>query len=206
MNRALLALGALVLVAVIGIYVVVLRGGDGSPQTSPAPDPKFTQADPGKPSLPVQQRAASGSAAADPSAPAAREYVVDGVRVRDHRSGDHPPIDLAPPLHAPEGRRIPSELTSTIAQKLRAVVAECAASVPGDVRGEKPRAEGEILIAIKNRQATVTGGTIQMRDVNGASADAVKQCIEQKSIGVAAPSGDEPDVERYAITLSLRLP
>jgi hypothetical protein len=30
--------------------------------------------------------------------------------------------------------------------------------------------------------------------------------MEQKTVGVATPSGDEPDVQDYAITLSLRLP
>lgn len=206
MNRALLALGAVVLVALIGVYVL-LRGGDDGPPKPTTPGEKITQAGPGN-RAPAAPRSAPSAGATGESAgsSASREYVVDGVRIRDHRTGDHPQIDLAPPVHAPEGRRIPSELTSAIAQKLRGVVAECAAGVAADARGEKPRAEGEILIAIKNRQATVTGGTIQMRDVTGASVDAIKQCIEQKSIGVAAPSGDEPDIDRYAITLSLRLP
>jgi hypothetical protein len=46
----------------------------------------------------------------------------------------------------------------------------------------------------------------QVRDVAGGSTGPVKECMEQKTVGVATPSGDEPDVQGYAITLSLRLP
>ena len=61
-------------------------------------------------------------------------------------------------------------------------------------------------MSLKDHQATITGGTFQLRDVAAASQDPVKQCMEQKSVGVTAPSGDEPDVEGYAISLSFHFP
>ncbi|HEX2685698.1 MAG TPA: hypothetical protein VHN14_03730 [Kofleriaceae bacterium] len=137
---------------------------------------------------------------------AASESPSGNVRIRDHRSGEPALVDIPPPIHPPEGRKIPSHLTSDLAQRLRTITTECAASVPSDARGATPRLEGEVLIAIKNHQATITGATYQARDVAGEAQGSIKQCMEQKSVGVATPSGDEPDVEGYAITLSFRLP
>jgi hypothetical protein len=131
--------------------------------------------------------------------------MIGGVHVRDHRSGDHTPVDLPPAIHAPHGRKIPSQLTHDLTQRLRAVVNECAARIPAGARGARAGIDGEITIAIKDQQATVTAGTFQLRDI-AASDGSVKDCIEQKAVGVAVASGDEPDVENYGITLSLRLP
>jgi hypothetical protein len=212
MNRGYLALGAaVVLAAIIGLYVASRRGDDGEPQLASS-DPKIAQADPGKsssngtrpaPSVTVPPPGAGSTTVVN-------DYMIGDVHVRDHRTGDHAPLDVPPAIHAPGGRKVPSELVSDIAQKVRAVVAACAASLPiangPGGRGEKPRADGEIMIAIKNQLATVTSATIQLRDVEGATVESVKQCIEQKSIGIATASGDEPDLEGYAITTSFRLP
>jgi hypothetical protein len=216
MNRRYLVLGAaVVLAAVIGL-VVVLRRGDGASTkrdealAKPGPvDPKTSDTELGRPGIKVTQTPSSGHprpAELAGSGSAVSEYMIGGVHVRDHRSGDHAPLDLPPAIHPPEGRKISSRLTSDIAQKLRAVTTECAASVPSEARGATPRLDGEILIAIKNQQATVTSAVFQVRDVAGGSTGPVKECMEQKTVGVATPSGDEPDVQGYAITLSLRLP
>ncbi|HEU4731235.1 MAG TPA: hypothetical protein VFT22_25250, partial [Kofleriaceae bacterium] len=125
--------------------------------------------------------------------------------VRDHRAGDHPQLEIPPAIHPPHGRRIAPQLTQAVTQQVRTVVNECAASVPAETRGPKAKLDGQVMISIKDHQATVTRATFVLRDV--ASPDpAVKQCLEQKAIGLATPSGDEADVENYAITLSLRLP
>jgi hypothetical protein len=212
-KRGYLATGAAAVLAIgIGLYVLGSRvGASNDDVTSASRDPKIAQASPGKPTGSTVPR--TPSATDTPERPsdtspstATRDYMVGGVRIRDHRSGDHAPIDVPPAIHPPEGRKLPSELVNDVSQKVRAAVSECAASVPPDARGEKPRAEGEIVVAIKNHQAAITGATIQLRDVTGASVDAVKQCIEQKAIGAATPSGDEADVEGYSITLSIRLP
>jgi hypothetical protein len=136
----------------------------------------------------------------------AREYAVGGVRIRDHRRGSHPPVDVPPAVHPPQGRKIASQLTSDLAQKLRAVMAGCSTDVPAEARGATPRVEGEIKIAIKEKQATITSATFQPRDITGNAVDAIRQCLHGKAIGMTTPSGDEPDLESYAITLSLRVP
>lgn len=212
MNRGYLALGAgLMLAALIGLYVV-LRKEDGAGAKRYPAAPKLAgiaEIDRGKPGVtvtPTAPRENSRPAVPDGSGATVSEYTIGGVRVRDHRSGDHAPLDIPPAIHPPEGRKIPSQLTSDLAQRLRTVMTECAPTVPPQARGQASRIEGEILIAIKDHQATVTSATYQARDVVGEAQGSIKQCMEQKSVGVAAPSGDEPDVEGYAITLSLRLP
>jgi hypothetical protein len=214
MNRGYLALaGGLVLAAVIALYVLSRTGDDAAVERD-STGPKITEADPGKPgprlrplrpSEPAVPAVPDGAASGGRSGSPGRDYMIGGVHVRDHRSGEHPPVDLPPAIHPPHGRKIPSQLTYDVTQRLRGVVNECAASIPPGARGAKPGIDGEIMIAIKNQQATVTGAAFQLRDI-AASDAAVKDCVEQKAVGVAVASGDEPDVENYAITVSLRLP
>lgn len=211
MNRGYLALaGGLVLAAVIVLYVILRTADDGAVERTSS-GPKIAEADLGKsgsrlrPIAPSEPALPDGSALPVRSGSAARDYMIGGVRVRDHRSGDHPLVSMPPSIHPLHGRKIPSELTYALTQRLRGVVNECAANVPPEARGAKPGIDGEIMIAIKDQQATVTSATFQLRDV-AASEAPVKECVEQKAVGVAAPSGGEADVENYAITLSLRLP
>lgn len=209
MNRGYLALGAaVVLAAVIGLVVVLRRGDDASAKPASV-DQKPSGGEHDQPGINLPQTPSSGQprpAERAGSGSAVSDYMIGGVHVRDHRSGDHAPLDIPPAIHPPEGRKISSQLTADIAQKLRAMTTECAGSVPPEARGATPRLDGEILIAIKDQQATVTSATFQVRDVAGAAAGPVKQCMEQKTVGVATPSGNEPDVQGYAITLSLRVP
>lgn len=203
MKRGYLAIGAaLVLAAVLGLWA--LTRSDSEPRAAPEaprnPEPttRASRASTATPSPRLEGNPGSGTVV--------KEYTVGDVRVRDHRTGDHPEIDVPPAIHAPEGRRIPSTLTSDIAQKLRAAVAGCGAEVPADAHGERPRVDGTIAIAIKDHQATITSATFQVRDVASAVGDPVKRCFEQKSLGVATASGDEADIEGYQISMQLRIP
>ena len=87
---------------------------------------------------------------------------------------------------------------------MRAKVAECAAAIPQDARGDKPRVEGLVNIAIKDKQIVVTSATMQIRNVTGASLDATKQCIEAGAKTVTQPT-TEADLETYDITVSFAL-
>jgi len=207
MNRGSLALGlGLVAAAGIGLYVAT-RGNDRTEGGDAAVAPRNAEPLSGArlaPSLPADR---AGRVAPLPStAPSGTDYVVGDVRVRDHRTGTHEQLDVAPVIHAPTGPKIASTLSQAIAKNIRGVVADCAASVPSDARGAKPRFEGQVKIAIANQQATITSAAIRLRDVTGESVAAAQQCIEQKVIGISTPSGNEPDIEGYGITLSLRLP
>jgi hypothetical protein len=135
-----------------------------------------------------------------------REYAVGDVRVRDHRSGDHAPLDIPPNPHPAEGRQLPSILTHEIAQQVRDVMVQCVATLPRDARGQKPRLDGQISVAITANKLTVTKSTMQLRDVTGESVEPTKQCIEQKAIGLENPAPDQADLDNYSINISFAIP
>jgi len=199
--RALAIAAAVVAAAVIALCFA-LRADEPQARVDVA---RIAQADHGNavrdgahpPSVIAAPRAAPGSPVTD--------YMVGGVRVRDHRSGDRTPSTVPPVIHPPQSRKIPSQLTSVVAQRVRAVMTECALRLPREARGKQPRLDGTIEIAIKDRQATITSASVQLRDVNASAVAPVKQCIEEKSVGVATSAGEEADVAGYAIALSFRL-
>lgn len=204
---ALAIVAAVVLAGVVALWLGMKKDGTaGATPTagsgelvavSETPTPTV-RAEPGTtvtPSLPGETPAASDGT---------REYMVGDLKVRDHRKGNKPPIDIPPAIHPPDGRKIQSNLTSEIGQKFKVVVKDCAASLPPEARGSSPRLEGLIVIAIKAKQVTITKATVQLRDVVGASVDPIKQCIEQKALAVTH-TAEEPDLESYDINLSYSL-
>ncbi len=207
MSRGLLAVGALIIAGSVLALWLVMRTNDPAAPT-PAPtghDDPPTPTERSHPGVTVIQTPKLPEAPAAGSADNVTEYTVGGVAIRDHRSGEHAARDLPQNVHPPGGHKIDSHLTWEISQKVRAVTKDCAASVPKDARGSAPKVEGQIVIAIKDKQLAITGATMQVRDVTSAG-DTVKQCIEQKSVGLTNPAPDEPDVDNYSITLSLDLP
>jgi hypothetical protein len=217
MTRRHLVLGAGLVLAIVIVVIGISRSHDDVAQTGDMSGRRITEADSGNhrtgprsagapsasPALP--REGAQPAGAAGEGSATATDYQVGDVHVRDHRAGDHPKVDVPPAFHPREGRKIPAQLTYAISQGVQRVVNACAASIPDAAKLGAPHVDGEIKIAIKASQATVTSATYQLRDLGG-SLDAVKACMEQKSVGVATSSGDEPDVENYAITLSFRLP
>jgi hypothetical protein len=216
-RRVLLAIAAVAVLAAAVILYLKLRDTSGAaaepvastPTPTPVPTPvaplpsAVATRDPARPAAPIVTPGAErGTGSPDDTV---QEVTINGVRIRDHRKGDHPPVDLPPNIHAPDTRKISPVLTNDISQKLQAVMSECAANVPSEARGARPRLEGTISIAIKDHQAHVTQSTMQLRDVVGASVDPTKQCIEQKSLGITTPAGDETDVASYSISIAFAL-
>jgi hypothetical protein len=201
MNRATLALGAAIVVAaVIGLWVLLRT--DREPVTAPArpdlPDQRIADSQPGKArnrSVPVLRL--DGSAA--PGRP------TGALGARDHRAPEHAAAEPPPP-DPPAGRRINIQVTSDLSQVLRPALQECAASLASGAAGDLSRVDGQVVIAIKDHQATVTSASFQLHDFAEAAQADLKQCLVQRAIGVTAPAGDEPDVDSYPITVSLRWP
>src|SRR6202000_1486048 len=100
------------------------------------------------------------------------------------------PLEVPPAIHVPGGYKIPSQLTSELSKLVAAAVRECSAAVPSDARGERPRIEGQIVIAIKDGRATIISAALPARDVADAASAALRQCVEQRAIGAATPSGN----------------
>lgn len=131
-----------------------------------------------------------------------REYYVDGKLIRDHRPEGTPPIDLPPAIHPPDARKMQPQSTTVITKAVKLVMRECVDTIPKDERtGEKPKMEATIVVAVKNKTATVTKATVQLRDVRGSATDAAKSCIENKVLGVTE-GVDEADLESYDISTS----
>lgn len=209
MNRRallLVAAGAAVLAGSVAL-VVALRGRGDAPaaRAEPAP-PAGSQARPApagdRENAPVVTGAARADRSLDPDRPAPREVVVNGVRVRDYRTGDHPDLDLPPGVHRPSARRIRPKVTSAISDRVLATLLECKAGVPPEARGAKPRLEGQVVIAIQGGEARITSAAMQLRDVVGAALDPTRQCIEDGVIGKIAPAPDEDDLESYTISVT----
>ena len=135
-----------------------------------------------------------------------RDYVVGDIRVRDHREGDHKPLDIPPNVHPAEAPTIPSSLTHEIAQKVKAVMLDCTKSLPAAARGDKPRVEGQILINIKDHKVTITKSTMQLRNVTGESVEPTKQCIEQSSVGITNPAPEQSNMDSYSINVTFAIP
>lgn len=203
-------IGALVLAA--GVALVLLLGGgkdraSGAGTSSPSAGSNVVSSGTGggtAPSLGGATGSAPSFAVADGEHP--KDYVVGDIRVRDHRAGNNAPLDIPPNPHPAEGRAIQSTLTHEVAQKVKAVMMQCVADLPKDARGAKPRLEGQIKISIKSKKVTITSATMQLRDVEGAPADTIKQCVESKSVGIENPAGEEADLDDYGINITFAIP
>jgi len=135
--------------------------------------------------------------------------------VHDHRSPvpaaseppppppSEPPATIPPP--SPD-RAAATQITQVLSRRLPPALQECAANLQPSQHGARSRIQGEIQIAIKDHQATITSATFQLRDVNDAVQDEIKRCLVQHAVGVTAPAGDEADIDNRAISVSLRWP
>lgn len=205
-SSGLLVLGVTVALAAVVLLVWINAGDDKPAQATAQVEAQPTER-PAPPALAptggvTQTEAPRLPEPAAGSADGVREYVVGDRLVRDHRKGNKPPIDIPPAVHAPDGRKLDSTVTQEVGQKIKDVLKQCAADLPPEARGEKARLEGLAVVSIKNKQLTVTKATVQLRNVVGASVDAVKQCIESKSVGITTSAAEEADLETYDINLS----
>lgn len=135
------------------------------------------------------------------------ETIINGVRIRDHRKDRSTPITLPTTSPPPRGRRIAPELTGELTNRIMPILRECAlAHLSPQARGPKPRAEGQVLISIKDQQARITQTTVALSDVTGETIDQARKCIEDKTVGVTAPAANEADLESYPIQISYAIP
>jgi hypothetical protein len=200
--------------AALLLWMIMRSGDDGASanppsQPGPGPGPAASSRVPSRkdgddrPGIP--QVAAADQDRRGGDRPPATETVINGVRIRDHRKDRSQPVtlpDRPPPSHP---RRISPNVTAAVIDRMRPVVRECAANVPPEAKGVKPRAEGQVLISIKDHQVHVREAALEIGDVVGAAVEPTRQCIRERSLAVTAPGGDEEDVEDYPIHLSFGL-
>ena len=199
MRRGTLAAGAaIVAAAVIGLFILLRADSLPTPVLArpDPPDQRIADAGPGKarnrpvPVLRQDGAAAPGRTAGLPS-------------LRDHRAAEPAAVDSPP--DPPAGRKINVQVTSDLSQVLRSALQECAANLAPGTAGDLSRVDGQVVIAIKDHQASVTSASFQLHDFAEAAQADIQQCLVQRAVGVTAPA-DEPDIDSYPITVSLRWP
>jgi hypothetical protein len=156
------------------------------------------------PTLPADP---SGSAVAATGSSNVREYMVGDTKIRDHRSGSNVPRDIPVNPHPANARELPAELTHDISQQVKRAIYECAAQVAKEVKGDKPKVVGQLVVAVKDHKLSITNMALETRDINDdAAAATLKQCSQDKSANFTSVAKDQDDVTDYAIQLNFAIP
>ena len=176
-----------------------------APDSPGIKNPKTT--DPSRPSAGTVESVERGAHADGVTEPPTEYTLPDGRKVRDFRAPQNrKPLELPPSVHAPGGRKIPPQLTGLFADEIQKHLRECGTAVPSNARGAKPRLEGQIVIAIKQAQGSVTSAIFKLTDLTSESiAETTRQCVEQKALTVKVPATGEADLDSYSINLSFAL-
>lgn len=169
--------------------------------TSPTPAPPVATKDRKAPALaPAPKVSVTEEKLVMP--PVVKETIIDGNRHRDYRPEGSRPIDIPPAIHPPDARKMQPTSTAAISKGVRAALRECTQSIPATERSGRPKMDSLVVVAVKDKVATVTKTVVQLRDVSGPGADAAKACIEQKLVGQATPV-DEEDLASYDISAAV---
>jgi cytoskeletal protein RodZ len=198
-RRALLAVAGIVLVAAV-ILANQLRGRASPTADHTAATPTASSSsDPERPALPDQKQ--------PEGTPVVAETTVDGVRIRDHRTGgEAQPFQPRTPDRATRAQRLPPELVHQINGKLQVMLAACTGAIPTEARSPRSRVGGTIQVDIVAGVLQVTEANVQLLNVEGETAQTAKQCLEQKWIGQSTAATGTADTTRYPITISFALP
>jgi hypothetical protein len=207
MKATLIAIASLLVVGGVAL-VLMMSGNDTAPTATVKAKPITGSAGVGvtntatdRPSLPTPP---PGLAAGSDGV---KEYMVGDVKVRDHRSGSNLPRDIPPNPHPANARDLPAELTHAISQQVKNQIYACASAVPKEVKGEKPKVIGQLNVAIKDHKLSITGMSLETRDITDeAAATALKQCAQEKSAGFTSPAKDQDDIADYNIQLNFAIP
>lgn len=214
MKAALIALaGLLVVVGVAAVLLVSGTSEDAHPKPQVVAGSGFaaTAHTPGgsvaTPTLPTPSTPTESTPPPEEGSDVTKEYTVGGVKVRDHRAGEHQQMDLPPNMHPANGPSLPSELTHDISQQVKNKMIQCASSMPRDIRGDKPKVDGQLQVAIKDHVLSIHSIEVQVRDITDATAsDALRQCVQQQAASLTAVAKDQADVADYGIGITFAIP
>lgn len=208
-NRTIFAVMAAVAVAaIVGLWFAIKSDGDEVQPTVTPPKGSGSSAWVGT------QHGPAGGRPLDPSLPTPpgskppenpKAYSVNGAIIQDMRSGNHEPFTPSATPKPANARRLEPTLTKAVADRVRDVMHECVKLMPDGVRGAKPRLEGSINIAIKDKKVLINKADLIVNDITGDAAETTRQCIVGKSMAITHAAGDEADLESYDINLSFTL-
>ncbi|MEO8841367.1 MAG: hypothetical protein ABI591_32015 [Kofleriaceae bacterium] len=205
MKATLIAIASLLVVAGVAL-VLLMSSTDATPPTPRARSaagsagvavaPTTSTDRPSLPAPPPSLVATSGSG-----------YAIGDTKLRDHRSGSNAPRDIPPNPHPANARDLPSELTHAISQQVKNQIYACAAAVPKDAKGDKPKVIGQLNVAIKDHMLAITGMALETRDISDpAAATALTQCAQEKTAGFTSPAKDQADLADYNIQVNFAIP
>jgi hypothetical protein len=205
MKATLIAIASLVVVGGVALVLMMSSNETATPTTRAKPAASggavAVTNPPDQPSLPTPAPTLGSAAGSD------NVKGVGDVKFRDHRSGSNLPRDIPPNPHPANARDLPSELTHAISQQVKNQIYACAAAVPKEVKGEKPKVIGQLNVAIKDHKLSITGMSLETRDITDeATATALKQCAQEKSAGFTSPAKDQDDIADYNIQLNFAIP
>ena len=204
--KAAVWIGAVLALVAAGVAIWLGTRDSGDSPSAAVDKPKMVPITPGSA---VDHRTPPATVtpaiASDVGSDDATTYKVDTITIHDHRgSNAGSALDLPPGIHPPNMRQISPAAVANVSRGVRGVLAECQKLVPPIPPGPKPRMDGEIVISIKNGQATITKGLVQLRDTVG-DVEPAKQCLEQKVVGVTSDAAGEADLDAYSIHMSFAL-
>ena len=206
MKATLIAIASLVVVGGVALVLLMSSNETATPTTKAKPaigsgGVGVTNTRTDQPSLPAPTL---GNTTGSDNA---KGYLAGDVKLRDHRSGSNLPRDIPPNPHPANARDLPSELTHAISQQVKNQIYACAAAVPKEVKGEKPKVIGQLNVAIKDHKLSITGMSLETRDITDeATATALKQCAQEKSAAFTSPAKDQADIAAYNIQLDFAIP
>jgi len=201
MSRAILAIGAVVVIGV-GIALWIVVRSDPSPATSSAATHVVTE----KPeTTPAPAPALSEGSPKTPRMRNDGDVITHDHRTQARRSVDAeaPPPKQDPPAPAPD---VPSRLTFDVTRGVKKAVEECGSFVPASERTGPARMRGTITVNVKSGVATIQGADLAVTGATGTAADQARQCVAQKSMGLQTAAADQADLESYAIEVSFLIP
>jgi hypothetical protein len=208
--RNVLVIGGLFVVAVVvGLWLLLSKDDSTAAQASPTPRTPSGSASVHAPPPVGNVNVTSGVAPRPTPAPSGDNpatYAVGDTTVTDHRGGKQQPVTDNPNPTPVEGRALPSTLTHEIAKQVQNVMNDCVASLPKEARGDRPRLEGDIVVAIKNKKMSITQSSLGLRNVTGDAVEPTKRCIESKTIGLENSAPDQADLDTYPIHISFAIP
>jgi len=196
MSRAVLAIGAALVIGLGVVLWMLSRPGDSASASTPG-----TNADEAPAAASRTGRRHSATAPdTTPTTPT--------VITHDHRTGSNTPApDLVEPnTPVKRDRDLPSQLTFEVSRGIKVAVEQCGSLIPAGERSGPTRLTGSIDVSIRDQVATINGLDVAITGSTGASVETAKQCVVQKSLGLQSPAADQANIEHYSIEVSFRMP
>lgn len=143
-------------------------------------------------------------ASPSPSAPAAPSLPPDPVAFG--APADAAAAAPAPAPPPPPGRTLDPAIVHGVTDQLRELAHQCMAVMPPGMRGSAPRLHATLLVSIKDHRLSVGHAIITMLGMRPDAAARIRQCLEQRAVGIAADASGERDGDAISLPVDFAAP